>query len=339
MKTRTYRGNEVNTLMTQIKEEIGEEAIILSMQETKGMIEIQVGWHQEEMIRLMNPLNLVETAEKTQKLRGVEKKMTRSKVASLHQQLVTIMTQQGIAADLAEDIAFAAEPAFGIPMSADKYISKGLEHLCAFDSMIPGQSRVVALVGATGVGKTTTIAKLAARLHMTFHLSIALIAADSYRVGAGYHLETYASLLNLPCKKLNASSATLAQDLKNAVESFQNFDLILIDTAGCGPREKGRIEQLQDTLSLIPQAERMLVLPAPSNDFDLHAAASSFETVNYSRIILSKVDESGFIGPVVNTVVGLQQPLAFITTGQRVPEDIEPASARRLAWMLTREMH
>ena len=83
----------------------------------------------------------------------------------------------------------------------------------------------------------------------------------------------------------------------------------------------------------------MLVLAAPSNDYDLSAAAAAFSKVRVDRVILSKLDESGFIGPVLNTVIALKRPLAFLTTGQHVPEDIEPASARRLGWMLTRKMH
>lgn len=338
MKTKMYRGNEVNALMTQIKDEVGEEAIIISMQESKGVIEIEVGVGQDEVITLTNPLNLAENAEKPQRLQGIEKKMTRAKVNNIRTQLEDLMMQHGIREDLAENIALAAEPAFVTPMSADKYISQGLEQVCDFNSLLPDSARVVALVGATGVGKTTTIAKLAARLRSTFNLSIALIAADSYRVGAGFHLQTYASLMSLPCKKIDANSDNIARDLKAAVDSFKNFDLVLIDTAGCGPREKGRIEELQQSLSMIPEAEKLLVLPAPSNEFDLHAAAKSFEAVDYSRIILSKTDESGFIGPVINTICDLDKPLAFITTGQRVPEDIEPASARRLGWMLTRAM-
>lgn len=339
MKTKMYRGNEVNALMTQIKDEVGEEAVIVSMQESKGVIEIEVGVSQEDVIPLVNPLNLAATAERPQRLAGVEKRMTRAKVNSIRTQLEDLMIQHGVREDLAENIALAAEPSFSVPMTADRYISQGLEQACSFNSLLPNHARVVSLVGATGVGKTTTIAKLAARLKATFNLSIALIAADSYRVGAGFHLQTYASLLHLPCKKIDANSRNVAADLKAAVDSFNNYDLVMIDTAGCGPREKGRIEELQESLSLVPESEKILVLPAPSNEFDLHAAAASFETVDYTRIILSKTDESGFIGPVINTICDLDRPLAFITTGQRVPEDIEPASARRLGWMLTRAMH
>ena len=341
MKVRTFRGQEVTALMSQIKEEIGEEAVILSMNESKGVIEIEVGWDQlESPIMLTSPLDLKTTAESPEVIhQGRDVTSTAERTASLTCEIEELIRKQGIAPQLAKRIAKSAQSGFDTDMSTDKYVSLGIEKHFEFHSILPFESKVVALVGATGVGKTTTIAKLAARLRMSFDMKIALISADAYRVGAGYHLQTYATLLNIPFRTVASSSKSVARQLSDAVNGLSDFDLILVDTSGCGPREKGRIEDLEESLSLIPDAEKMLVLPAPSNDFDLHAAAHAFEAVDYSRIILSKVDESGFIGPVLNTAHELEKPIAFITTGQRVPEDIEPASARRLGWMLTRAMH
>lgn len=339
MKVRTYRGNEVTALMTQIKEEVGEEAVILSMNESKGVIEIEVGLD-ETPLGSSDPLDLKQSAERAEEIAYAAPAGARKgRDAVIGEQIMALIQKQGISPALAKRIAKAAQPSFATEMSADRYVSAGIEKEFEFNSLLPFESKVVALVGATGVGKTTTIAKLAARLRMSFEMNIALISADSYRVGAGFHLQTYGSLLNLPFRSVDPTYASTAKQIRDAVDAFEDFDLILIDTAGCGPRESGRIDELGESLSLIPEAEKLLVLPAPSNDFDLHAAAQAFEAVDYSRIILSKVDESGFIGPALNTVHGLGRPLSFITTGQRVPEDIEPASARRLGWMLTRAMH
>ena len=146
--------------------------------------------------------------------------------------------------------------------------------------------------------------------------------------------------MNLPFRMVDGNSKTsVAAQLRRAVDAFRDYDLVLVDTAGCGPREKGRIGDLSEDLSQLPEAEKILVVPAPGNEMDLHAAASSFDQVGCNRIILSKLDESGFLGPIINTAIRLDKPVAFATTGQRVPEDIEPASARRLGWMLTRMMH
>lgn len=330
MKTKKFYGSEMQSVMTQIKEEIGEEAIIISMEEKRGSIEIEVGIESDAItLQQPDPLDLRICAEAPQQLSQ----------NSFADQLEEILLKQGVQYRHAHDIVRNGIRNIDGTLSADRYISQGLEDLLSFNSILPFQNKVVAFVGATGVGKTTTIAKLAARLRMHFNMSIALISADTYRVGAGYHLHTYASLLNIPCRAVDTNFSQTAKQVRDSVEAFEDFDLIMIDSAGCGPRDKGKVNELAEDLSLVPEAERILVLPAPSNDFDLHAAASAFDAVNYSRIALSKMDESGFMGPIINTIFDLQKPLAFITTGQRVPEDIEPASARRLGWMLTRMMH
>ena len=325
MRKRMFRGSEVSSVMSQIKEEVGDDAFIVSMTEGKGQVEIEVGI--DDGLPALRLNHVVDDAllEPTTDISSGE-------------DLNTLLLEHGISKAVASAIVRGARTVSHHELSADKKIGHGLDSIIECNSLLPHKSKVVALCGATGVGKTTTIAKLAARLKQSFDMTIGLIAADTYRVGAGFHLQTYASLLRMPFRQITSSGIKGAKELRDAVDQFSKYDLVLIDTSGCGPRETGRIEDLEKTLSLIPDAERLLVLPAPSNDFDLHAAARSFSKVDYSRIILSKVDESGFIGPVINTLATLQKPLAFITSGQKVPEDIEPASNRRLGWMLTRAM-
>lgn len=340
MRTRKFRGQQVSDVMTQIKEQYGDDAFIVSMVETSGQVQIEVGIDDGlPPTASQETISLDTIIEPTRAMTPIAKGTAKKKIQDLAFQLSELMKLHGVNSANADRIAKEAMPSLATPASTDRHIASGLDTLLDCNSLLPWKSKVIALCGATGVGKTTTIAKLAARLKSSFDMSIGLIAADTYRVGAGYHLQTYASLLNLPFRQIETSGAKGAKDLKQAVDAFSNYDLVLIDTSGCGPREKGRVEELQRSLELIPEAEKILVLPAPSNDKDLHAAAKTFELVDYSRVILSKVDESGFIGPVLNTLISLDKPLSFITSGQRVPEDIEPASTRRLAWMLTRELH
>jgi flagellar biosynthesis protein FlhF len=335
-----FRGQQVSEVMTQIKEQYGDDAFIVSMTESPEQVQIEVGID-DGLPPLSNGECILEETlvESTRSLDIPQKGRANKKVQNVLLQLEDLMLEHGISNKNAKKIAALSKNSLKEISSSDKHIAFGMEQLIECNSLLPWKSKVVAMCGATGVGKTTTIAKLAARLKASFDISIGLIAADSYRVGAGYHLQTYASLLNLPFRQIESTGNKHATELKKAVDDFKKYDLVLIDTSGCGPRESGRIEELSTSLKLIPEAEKILVLPAPSNDKDLHAAAKSFEKVNYSRIILTKVDESGFIGPAINTLIELDKPLAFITGGQRVPEDIEPASNRRLAWMLTREFH
>lgn len=342
MKVKTYRGNEMESLMTQIKDEMGDEAIILSMKELGDVIEVNVGTDQVDTPSAGNLFDLSSAAEQIEKIetkRSSKKTIFNSNIRQTQTILIDILERQGIEPSLSQDIIRNSGIDGRVSLSADKYISNGLSNVLEFNSLIPQKSRVVAFIGATGVGKTTSIAKLAARIRMTFDLKIALISADSFRVGAGYHLQTYASLMNLPFRMIAATGEPTSIQLRRAVDSFKSFDLILIDTAGCGPRDSSRIADLVADISEVPEAEKILALPAPSNASDLHFSAQAFEKVGFDRVVLTKLDESGFIGPVINTVAKLGKPVGFLTTGQRVPEDIEPASARRLGWMLTRTMH
>lgn len=246
------------------------------------------------------------------------------------QSLEELLDKQGINHTVISEILALAEHEGGDEHSA----SLGLSKVLSFDPRLPIKQNVIALVGPTGVGKTTTIAKLAARIRAAFDYEIALVSADHYRVGAGYHLKTYADLLNLPFTQIRR-----IEDLDAIQQKFAHYDLILVDTPGYSPRDVNKINELGTALSDRTWIEKILTLPAPGNEYDLKAAANAFTKTAYERIIISKLDESGFIGPVVNTAAYLKKPIAFLTTGQRVPEDIEPASARRLGWMMTRVIH
>lgn len=318
---RTYRGREMAAILAKIKEELGESAVILTTKRASsdGLIEIDV----ESGVRHSSPIE----PHAAPLPRGERRDAARA----LHE----LLLRQGLREQFAKKVVDGADLSLD---SLDKAAAAGLSPLLTFDSALHRDRKAVALVGSTGVGKTTTIAKLAARIKASFDLEIGLISADSYRVGAGYHLQTYASLLNLPFRMVD-ETASLADGISEAVESLHHCDLILVDTAGYSPRDSNRVHGLCSELSGLRWLEKILVLPAPSNDVDLRTASSAFAQMGCNRVIISKTDETGFMGPAINVVLSMGKPLAFLTTGQRVPEDIEPASARRIAWMLTRSLH
>lgn len=329
MKTRKFKGSAVQSVMDEIRQSVGEDALIVSMTEGNDGVEIEVGLDSQVTLE-----KLGEEREFTEPITLKEEIPT----TCFRESLERILLRQGVKYKHARKIIEHVPEVPEVGRGADYYIGHGLDSVLDWHSLLPFESKAVALIGATGVGKTTTIAKLAARLKMAFEINVGLISADDYRVGAGFHLETYATLLRLPYRSIQ-NAEDKAQALKQAIEDLNDCDLILIDTAGCGPREKGRIADLSQIFKAAQDIEKLLVLPAPSNDFDLHGAASAFDQIGFDRIVLTKLDESGFLGPVLNTVLDLNRPLSFITNGQRVPEDIEPASGRRLGWMLTRLMH
>lgn len=184
-----------------------------------------------------------------------------------------------------------------------------------------GRQNVVALVGATGVGKTTTIAKLAARYVQTWGLrDVALVTTDHFRIGAQEQLFTYGRLLGVP-----VLTADNQHELCLALDKLRDRKLVLIDTAGMSPRDENLNKQFA-MLSGLPVPNRAaLVLSACSQSADIEAQVSRFAPAAPAAVILTKLDEANRVGPVMSALIRHGLPLAYITDGQRVPEDLAAA--------------
>ena len=180
---------------------------------------------------------------------------------------------------------------------------------------------VVALVGPTGVGKTTTIAKLAANFALFEGKSVGLITIDTYRIAAVEQLKTYSEIINLPIEVVYT-----AADFKRALQDLSNKQLILIDTAGRSQKNKQQIRELKHFFNGRPLNETHLVLSANTKLEDLLETADSFKELNVNRLIFTKLDETNSLSNVVEVAERLQIPLSYVTTGQSVPEDIEVAT-------------
>lgn len=188
---------------------------------------------------------------------------------------------------------------------------------------------VIALVGPTGVGKTTTIAKLAAAYKLRSGRSVALITADTYRIAAVDQLRTYAGIIGLPLKVVLSP-----QEMASAVESFADYEVVLIDTAGRSQFNADRIAELSSFLQAARPDEVHLVLSTTASEAVLLKTAEQFAPVRPNRILLTKLDEAVNFGVVVNVVRRLQTRLSFVTTGQEVPDHIEAGHSERLARMV-----
>ncbi len=204
---------------------------------------------------------------------------------------------------------------------------------CAGPIRVSRNSRcIMALVGPTGVGKTTTIAKLAA-IACKQGAKVALITIDTFRIGAVDQLRTYSSIMKIPLKV-----AATPQELKAAIDGFADRNLVLIDTAGRSPRDKARLQEMQRFLEAHPDIETHLCLSATTRDRELHHSIERFGTLPVNRLLFTKLDESESFGCIVNTQMREVLPLSYFTIGQRVPEDIEIATTNRLADLVIREM-
>jgi flagellar biosynthesis protein FlhF len=194
---------------------------------------------------------------------------------------------------------------------------------------VAGLRRVVALVGPTGVGKTTTVAKLAANFKLAHGFRPGLVTVDTYRIAAVEQLRTYAEIINLPLAVANAPG-----EMRRAIDELGDVDLVLIDTAGRSPRDEVKIRELADFLAAAQPDEVHLVLSAVAGERSLRAAVERFARVRADRLILTKLDEADGLGGVLAVLGQADRPVSYLTTGQAVPDDIEPADRRRLARLI-----
>jgi flagellar biosynthesis protein FlhF len=194
---------------------------------------------------------------------------------------------------------------------------------------VAGTRRVVALVGPTGVGKTTTVAKLAADFKLVKGLRPGLVTVDTYRIAAIEQLRTYAEIIDLPLSVANSPT-----EMKRAIDELGDVDLVLIDTAGRSPRDEVKIRELADFLAAAQPDEVHLVLSAVVGERNLRAAVERFSMVHADRLILTKLDEADGLGGLLAVLGQANRPVSYLTTGQAVPDDIEPANRSRLARLI-----
>jgi flagellar biosynthesis protein FlhF len=204
----------------------------------------------------------------------------------------------------------------------------------AITSSIPvtdGRKRkgIIAFVGPTGVGKTTTLAKLAARYAMSEKISVGLISADTYRIAAADQLKTYAKIMGLPIKVVSEKG-----EFKEALSRFSDRDLIMVDTPGKSRKDQGYIEKLRDFLSVGVPVETNLLLSLTASRENMLEAASRFDAVNYDNIIFTKVDEATGLGSMYDVIDEVGKPVSYLTVGQNVPNDIEDANPGRIARLI-----
>jgi flagellar biosynthesis protein FlhF len=200
---------------------------------------------------------------------------------------------------------------------------------------LPRESRhrqVAVLVGPTGVGKTTTIAKLAAIHALDYGRKVALLSLDTYRIGAIQQLRTYAELMNLPLL-----TATNTDEVADALEQFAGYDLVLIDTIGRGQRDEPHLQEMRQALTPV-KGIVYLTLSATADSATLLDAAQRFNLFEPDAIILTKLDEAVRVGNCINLALRRALPFAYFTTGQRVPEDITLADAHALTCAALREI-
>ena len=239
------------------------------------------------------------------------------------------LTAMDIAPDVAMSLAELTPQRTSLDNPSHIPLALLARHLPIFNDPTCVAGGITAIVGPTGAGKTTTIAKLAARWCMQHgSQDLALVSTDGYRIGAREQLSTYARILGAPMHAANG-----AKELARVLERLKSKKLILIDTAGMGPRDVRLIEQLATLKYGAARARVLLALPAQAEGQALDEIVCAFVRVKPAACILTKVDEAASLGAAISTVLRHKMKIAYVCNGQRVPEDLHASHLKRI-WLV-----
>jgi len=256
---------------------------------------------------------------------------------ALFQQYLRLI-ESDVATDVADEVVAAVRDELtrdelGDESIVQRAVLRRLEHHIPVCTNAPkagrmpdGRPLTIALVGPTGVGKTTTIAKLAATYKLRHGRKVGLVTSDTYRIAAVDQLRTYANIIGLPIQV-----AMTPKEMSSCCEALNDCDVILIDTAGRSQHDTGRLEDLREFLSAAEPHETHLVLSSVCSQSALLRTAERFSMVKPDHLIFTKLDEAVTFGVLVNAARSIDVQLSYVTTGQEVPDHIEPGRPERLA--------
>jgi flagellar biosynthesis protein FlhF len=360
VKVKRFYGENIPDILNQVKAEMGSNAVIIQQRKCRrgGLLGIfkspvveiiaavdneQQRYVFEKEGRLPDLLHLTPdktiSKEITELKKIIEDKMPTGLQNKIYpgqfEQIFQVLLDNDVNEDIAREIIDHAlnridqsywqdAPALkaGVAEIISEYFNIADQDPCA------GREHI-ALIGPTGVGKTTTIAKLAAIASVLKEKRVALITIDTFRVGAVDQLKTYADIISVPLEV-----AHTPKELKNMLARHSDKDLVLIDTAGRSPYNQLQIAEMKVFLDACPDVQTCLVLSVTTNHKDLNEIISRFSKFSIDKLVFTKLDETHRYGSIINVMSGLQKDLAYVTTGQNVPDDIEIPVPANLAHMI-----
>ncbi|RME85208.1 MAG: hypothetical protein D6785_04695 [Planctomycetota bacterium] len=335
-----FKGETLEEVLEKVRKELGENALILDTRyvDKKGIFGFGgEKWVEVKAIgeRRRRPPQIPELAEvrsEVIRLREEIASIMRSdskqiEIDPLHKELL----KRGISHSLAKKLMSELEENFPHLQDPVERALKIRDLLTQKIKVRKAASQVNSpalwsFIGPTGVGKTTTIAKLAARFKLEKNLSVALFTLDTYRVGAVDQLEVYSQITEIPLKVIRKP-----EDIYQGKEEFQDKDIILVDTAGRSQKDKKKMEELDQYLRILSPTETHLVISSTTNQKSLKNILDHFLTFPVDHIILSKLDESTSFGEILSEMIERDLSFSFLTCGQEVPDDILEAKSDSIA--------
>lgn len=192
-------------------------------------------------------------------------------------------------------------------------------------------TKFVYFIGPTGVGKTTTIAKIVSSIKLNNNIKVALVTLDTYRIAAVEQLRTYANILNIPLRVVYSNS-----ELDEVREEFKDYDLVLVDTAGRSHKNAEQVDDIREMIETTPEELRevYLVLSITTKFKDMVQITECYKKITNYNLIFTKLDETSSVGNILNIKLLTQAPLSYTTWGQNVPDDIGKVNAQKIAKQL-----
>lgn len=363
MKIKRYFAPDIRQAIRQVREELGPDAVILSNRKADGGVELVAAIDYEALLveadrargpapsgaarreptltpsappatggAAVDPL-IAHMGREIKSLRGMLEHQLSGiawgELGRRHPQrmlLIRRLRELGLSAALAQRIAAEVPETLDAERGWRQALALLAHYLPVTDDDILNRGGVVALIGPTGVGKTTTVAKLAARCLLRHgpH-SVALITADDQRIGAHEQLRIYGQILGIPVR-----AAADHRALAAALAELRQARLVLIDTAGLGQRDTRLAEQLGLIRSASPALRPYLVLAANSQIAAIEETVAAFGSGSVAGAIVTKIDETSSLGGVLSVLSAHRLPVAYVSEGQRVPEDLAPARSHSL---------
>ena len=364
MNMKTYKAETMVEVMKKVRADFGDDAIILSSKvvHSKGFlglfrkksVEVIAGYDppqsQQQQEKLYEPIQPTpkqvdtsaealkqEMAEMKKILKNIHIPSALSHYPEEMQPFLLHLKKQDLADSFITEIADAIYKEIKAKKSdltldeqrgiARQLIKKKLEHI-PFGG-ISFNNKYINVLGPTGVGKTTTIAKIAAQALLTNKKKVGFITTDTYRIAAIEQLRTYANLLQAPVEIVYR-----AEDFKKAITKFEDLDLVFIDTAGRNYKEVKFVEDLTRLIDFTLDMESFLVLSMTSKEEDMQAIIEQFNSFAIEKFIFTKADETGSVGPIFNLMSDYSVGTAYYTDGQEVPEDLTAATIDKLIHLL-----